>query len=297
MAASEQGRRSAVRVGISGWRYAAWRGGAFYPQGLVQRQELHYASRRFGAIEINGTFYSLQRATSFRRWREDTPDDFVFAVKGPRYLTHMLRLREPGGALANFFASGLLELGRKLGPILWQLPPTFPFDTDRLDAFFDALPRTQRQAAALAARHDARVKDPGWAGAEPEAVLRHALEVRHPTFRDPAFPELLRRHEVALTVADSPEWPFHGDATADFVYLRLHGAEELYVSGYDDAALDRWAERVRIYAGGGEPEDPPRLATKRAPRRPRDVFMFFDNDSKVRAPHDAMGLIRRLGAG
>src|SRR5690606_7473638 len=143
-----------------------------------------------------------------------TPDDFVFSVKGPRYLTHMLRLREPRAALANFFASGVLELGRKLGPILWQLPPNFPFDRDRLAAFFEAVPRTQGEAAVLAARHDARVKDPGWAAADAETVLRHALEVRHPTLQNPGFPEFLRRHEVALTVADSPEWPFHGDATA-----------------------------------------------------------------------------------
>ena len=238
-----------VRVGISGWRYAPWRGGTFYPDGLKQRCELHHASRRFGAIEINGTFYSLQRASSFRSWRDDTPDGFLFAIKGGRFVTHMRRLKDAGPALANFFASGVLELGEKLGPVLWQLPASFRF---------------------------------------------HALEVRHPSFADPAFPELLREHGVALVLSDAPGWAAYGDATADFAYFRLHGAEELYASGYDDAALDKWAERVRSFAGGGEPDDPPRLAKRKAQRRRRDVFVFFDNDAKVRAPHDAMALMRRL---
>ncbi len=240
-----------VRVGISGWRYAPWRGGTFYPDGLKQRCELHHASRRFGAIEINGTFYSLQRASSFRSWRDDTPDGFLFAIKGGRFVTHMRRLKDTEPALANFFASGVLELGDK-------------------------------------------PKEPGWSGAVAHRPIRHALEVRHPSFADPAFPELLRKHGVALVLSDAPGWAAYGDATADFAYFRLHGAEELYASGYEDAALDRWAERTRIFAGGREPDDPPRLAKRKAPRRRRDVFVFFDNDAKVRAPHDAMALMRRL---
>ena len=287
-------RGGTVRVGISGWRYAPWRRGTFYPDGLKQRCELHYASRRFGAIEINGTFYSLQRASSFRSWRDDTPDGFLFALKGGRFVTHMRRLKDTGPALANFFASGVLELGDKLGPILWQLPASFRFDADRLAGFFDALPRTQGEAVTLARRHDGKPKEPGWSGAVAHRPIRHALEVRHPSFADPTFPDLLREHGVALVLSDAPGWAAYGDATADFAYIRLHGAEELYASGYENAALDSWAERVRIFAGGGEPEDPPRLAKQRAPRRNRDVFVFFDNDAKVRAPHDAMALMRRL---
>lgn len=287
-------RGGTVRIGISGWRYTPWRGGTFYPEGLKQRCELHYASRRFGAIEVNGTFYSLQRASSFRSWRDDTPDGFQFALKGGRFITHMRRLQDPEAALANFFASGVLELGEKLGPILWQLPPSFRFDPDRLAAFFERLPRSQGEAVKLAHRHDGKPKDPGWAGAVARAPVRHALEVRHPSFEDPAFPDLLRRHDIAQVVADAPDWPAFGDATADFVYVRLHGAEELYASGYGDAELDRWAARVHTFARGREPDEPPRLATRRAPQRNREVFVFFDNDAKVRAPHDAAALMRRL---
>lgn len=264
-----------IRVGISGWRYDGWRG-VFYPKGLPQRSELEYASRHFPAIEINGTFYSLQRAAYFRRWRAETPDDFVFAVKGGRFITHMKKLKEPGQALANFFASGLLALGPKLGPILWQFPASFGFDPERIAAFFRAVPRSHREAAALARKHDRRVKDPCVA-AEGDWPIRHAMEVRHRSFEAEAYLDLLRAHGVANVVADAPGWPRIEAKTADFAYIRLHGAEERYASGYDRDALARWARLVRKWAEGGD-----------------DVFVFFDNDAKVRAPFDAIELMTML---
>lgn len=287
----------AIRIGISGWRYAPWRG-VFYPPGLPQRRELEFAARCFDSVEINGSFYSLQTPVSYAAWREATPDGFVFAVKGPRYLTHMLKLRDVETPLANFFASGLLRLGDRLGPILWQLPPFLRFDRDRLAAFFDLLPRDLAQAQALARRRDpARMRGRTALAIESNAPLRHALEVRHESFRDPAFVELLREHAIALVVADTAgRWPLLEDVTVDFVYIRLHGGEELYVSGYDDAALDDWAARIRAWATGTQPRAARRASTAPPPAsRARDVYCYFDNDAKVRAPFDALGLMRRLG--
>ena len=286
-----------VRVGISGWRYPPWRG-TFFPAGLRQQDELAYASRQVNAIEINGTFYSLQRATSFRTWFEQTPEDFVFTVKGPRYITHLLRLKEVDIPLANFFASGVLRLEHKLGPFLWQLPPTFAFDPKRLTSFFERLPRSTGAAARLARRHGSVVKSP-WTKTVRDMPLRHALEVRHPSFEDPDFIALLRAHDVAMVVADTAgKWPLIEDVTADFVYVRLHGDEELYVSGYHPSALQAWKTKVQRWRRGTSP------ATARCLKRPlpprsagRDVFVFFDNDVKVRAPFDAMTLAHGLGLG
>ena len=287
----------AIRIGISGWRYAPWRG-VFYPRGLPQRRELEYAAHRFDSVEINGSFYSLQTPDSYTAWRDATPPGFVFSVKGPRYLTHMLKLREVETPLANFLASGLLRLGDRLGPILWQLPPFLRFDAARLAGFFDLLPRDLEQALALARRRDvARMRGRSALAIDANRPLRHALEVRHESFRDPAFVELLRAHDIALVVADTAgRWPLLEDVTADFVYLRLHGDEELYVSGYDDNALDDWAARISAWAAGGQPQGA-RLAGEGAPpaRKARDVYCYFDNDAKVRAPFDALGLMRRLG--
>jgi uncharacterized protein YecE (DUF72 family) len=273
-----------ARVGISGWRYAPWRG-VFYPEALPQRLELHYAAQHLNTVEINGSFYSLQRPTSYRRWDEDTPDDFVFSVKGPRYITHLLRLRNCRTALANFFASGVLALGGKLGPVLWQLPERNTFDPEVVAAFFGLLPRSTGEAAALAADHDARLDDRSWFGPVADRPLRHALEVRHPSFLAPESFELLRRYGVALVAADAAgRWPSPREVTADFVYARLHGAEELYTSGYTDAALDDWARVVGGWRDGtGTPDGVG-----------RDVFVYFDNDVKVRAPFDAMALAQRL---
>ncbi|MDV3206975.1 DUF72 domain-containing protein [Rhodococcus ruber] len=268
-----------VRIGISGWRYAEWRGD-FYPAGLVQRRELEYAAERFGSIEINGTFYALQRPSSFLRWRDETPDGFVFAVKGGRYVTHMKRLVDVDDALANFFASGVLALGPKLGPVLWQLPPSLAFEPELIAGFVERLPASTTEAAALAARHTEKVPgERAWTETEADRPLRYALEVRHPSFTDPAAAALLARLGVALVVADTAgRFPFLTEATADFVYVRLHGDTELYASGYAPETLDEWAARIRGWRSEG-----------------RDVYVYFDNDIKGYAPWDALELQRRVG--
>ncbi|MDN4174326.1 DUF72 domain-containing protein [Nocardioides sp. SOB77] len=267
-----------IRVGISGWTYAGWRGD-FYPPGLVQRRELAYAAERMTSIEVNGSFYSLQRPTSYAAWRDQTPDDFVFAVKGGRYITHLKRLRDVDTALANFLASGVLALGPKLGPLLWQLPERLAFDAALVDDFFSRLPRTTTEAAALAAGHDDKVpEDRALTVADAERPLRHALEFRSETWcTDEAF-DLMRRHGVACVVADTARrFPMPEQVTADHVYVRLHGDTELYASGYGPEALDRWAEKCRAWSEHG------------------DVFVYFDNDAKGHAPHDALALIDRVG--
>jgi uncharacterized protein YecE (DUF72 family) len=282
-----------VKVGISGWRYARWRG-VFYPEGLRQKDELAFAAKTFPTIEINGTFYSLQRPAMFGAWIEETPDDFVFSLKGPRFITHMLKLKNTKSALANFFASGLLRLEHKLGPILWQLPPQMRFDAERLRAFFDLLPRDTNAAGQLARKHNAKLKARAWLQTATNRKLRHALEVRHDSFNAPAFIALLRKHQIGLVVADTEEWPLLMDVTADFVYCRLHGSEQLYTSGYDDPALTVWTKRIRDWTHGRE-ADGPHASPVRAPRRKsRDVYVYFDNDAMVRAPFDALDLIKKL---
>ena len=264
-------------IGISGWTYAGWRGG-FYPKGLAHKRELEYAAEHVNSIEINGSFYSLQRPTSYLAWRQRTPESFLFSVKGPRFITHMKKLRGVDLPLANFFASGVLALGPKLGPILWQLPPSLGYDPQRLADFFALLPRTTGAAALLAEGHEERLKDRSWTQTDADRPLRHALEVRHGTYDVPAFPALLREHDIALVTADTAgKWPFLEDQTSDFAYVRLHGDEELYVSGYSEESLEMWERKCRRWGEGG-----------------RDVFVYFDNDVKVRAPFDAMSLARRL---
>jgi uncharacterized protein YecE (DUF72 family) len=266
-----------VRVGISGWTYKPWRG-EFYPPGLRQKDELTYAAGLLPSIEINGSFYSLQRPESYQAWRERTPDGFVFALKGGRFITHMKKLADVEQPLANFFASGPLALGDKLGPVLWQLPPTLGYDAERLERFFDLLPRTTKEAGVLASAHDERVDGRAWTEPVGDHPIRHALEVRHDTFLAPELLDLLRRHDVAVVVADTAgRWPLLREVTSDFAYVRLHGDTELYTSGYDDEALDRWAALVRTWAERGT-----------------DVYVYFDNDVKVRAPFDAMALRDRL---
>ncbi|HKV46730.1 MAG TPA: DUF72 domain-containing protein [Candidatus Acidoferrales bacterium] len=288
------GASGTVRIGISGWNYAGWRG-QFYPAKLAHRLELAYAANIFPTIEINGTFYSLQRPESFAKWRDATPEDFVFAVKGSRFITHMLRLTNAKVPLANFFASGVLRLGTKLGPILWQLPPKFKFDPQKLQRFFKMLPRDTGAAAALARKHDKRVSGRCWMRTDSARAIRHCLEIRNKTFLVPEFIELLRANDVGLVCSDAVEWPRLMNATSDFVYCRLHGSEGLYASGYDDTALEKWAERVTAWARGDEPEDATRVIQKAGRKRnARDVFVYFDNDAKVRAPFDAQGLMGRL---
>jgi len=291
------GRRAAdggTYVGISGWTYAGWRG-VFYPEKLAHKRELEYASRKMASIEINGSFYSLQRPTSYRRWYEETPPGFPFAVKGSRFITHMKKLRDVETALANFFASGVLRLAEKLGPILWQFPERMPVDLERYERFLELLPKTSIEAAALAERHDERLAGRAWPEADAETPLRHAFEIRHPGLLGPEFIALLRRHNAALVFADTAgRWPYTEDVTADFVYVRLHGAEELYASGYSDAQLDWWAARIREWRRGREPADRACVTPAAPSRAARDVFVYFDNDAKVHAPFDAMRLMERL---
>ncbi len=287
--------RMAIRIGISGWRYARWRG-TFYPVGLAQRRELEYAAGCFPSVEINGSFYSLQRPDSFQRWHDETPEDFVFSVKGPRFITHMKRLRDCEQALANFFASGILRLGAKMSPILWQLPPTLRFDAALLDAFLGSLPRDSEAALARARQRDtALMQGRSALGIDRQRPIRHALEVRHDSFCDPACMRLLRRHNVAVVVADTAgKFPYLEDISADFVYVRLHGDAQLYASGYSDTALDRWAARIAAWADGAEPHDAARVGARARKRAMRDVYCYFDNDMKVHAPFDARGLMQRL---
>jgi uncharacterized protein YecE (DUF72 family) len=289
-------RSGTVRIGISGWRYPPWRG-VFYPGKLPQRAELEYASRKFASIEINGSFYSLQRPEYYAQWRDQTPDGFVFSIKGGRFITHMLKLRGVETALANFFASGVANLAEKMGPYLWQLPPMLGYDAGRLAAFFDLLPRDTDAAAALARRRDAKVKGRARLAFGPNRPLRHALEVRHPSYANAEFVALLRAHRNGLVVADTAgRWPYAEDVTADFGYARLHGDKVLYVSGYTPASLAGWAERIRAWAAGGQVGDARLFAPHDACAAvPRDVYVYFDNDAKVKAPRDARRLARLLG--
>jgi uncharacterized protein YecE (DUF72 family) len=265
-----------ARIGISGWTYAGWRGD-FYPRGLAHRRELEYASRRLTSIEVNGTFYSLQKPSSFAAWAEQTPSDFVFSIKAGRFITHMKRLRGTELAVANYFASGPLALGAKLGPVLWQLPPTLAYDEALLRDFFTGVPRTTAQAAAVAAGHDERVTQP-FTEVRVDVPLRHAVEVRHPSMATDEALALFRELDVAVVVADSAHrFPCVEEVTGSFVYVRLHGDDELYVSGYTAQALDRWATLVR----GWLADD-------------LDVYVYFDNDVKGYAPHDAMALMERV---
>jgi uncharacterized protein YecE (DUF72 family) len=286
-----------IRIGVSGWRYAPWRG-HFYPKDLPQRAELEYAARCFSSIEINGSFYSLQSPSSWQAWYEATPEDFVFGVKGPRYITHMLRLKKVNKALANFFASGIFKLREKLGPILWQFPPNFAFDVERFAEFLALLPQDLNAAAALARKRESFMKHRTALSIGANHRMRYALEVRHESFNDPRFVRLLREHNVALVIAETARrWPMLQDITADFLYLRLHGDKKLYRSGYSDNALARWAERISTWCQGAEPEDAIKAEPQLKPAAtPRAVFCFFDNtDEKLRAPADANTLMRKLG--
>jgi uncharacterized protein YecE (DUF72 family) len=287
---------STAFVGISGWRYPPWRG-VFYPPGLPQHRELEYASRALPTIEINGTFYSLQTPESFQRWYEQTPSGFVFSVKGARYITHIRRLRDIDAPLANFFASGLFNLREKLGPILWQFPPSFRFDPERMKRFLELLPKDTEHALSLARHRERRMVGRVRLAIDAPRPLRHAVEIRHESFIDESFVQMLHEQNIALVVADTAgKWPYCEDVTADFLYLRLHGDKELYASGYTDEALERWATRIQAWRAGFQPDDAHLISTAFTPQqRPRDVYCYFDNDIKVRAPFDAKALIEKLG--
>lgn len=269
-----------VWVGISGYDYRGWRG-RFYPEGLPRARWLEYASRTFSSVEINGTFYSLKSPAVFAGWREQVPRrGFVFAVKGSRFITHNLKLRRAKTALANFYASGVLALGGLTGPFLWQLPAGYRYDEERLEGFLRLLPRSSVEAARLAERHDERLRRGALVSTDVEVPYRHAFEVRHESYFAEPFYAQLRRHGCALVIADSAgRFPYAEELTADFVYVRLHGSRELYTSGYDDQELAEWARRIRRWT--------------RRPRR--DAYVYFDNDAKVFAPHDARRLAALLG--
>ncbi|PYY37105.1 MULTISPECIES: DUF72 domain-containing protein [unclassified Curtobacterium] len=267
-----------VRIGLSGWQYDSWRGD-FYPEGLAKRRWLEHVGDRFPAVEVNGSFYSLQRPSRYRAWRAAVPEGFRFALKGGRYLTHMLRLRNVDTALANFFASGPLELGPALGPVLWQLPEHVVPTPEVLDAFLAALPRSHGDAATLATGHDAKVAEPATTTEHARLRIDHALEVRSPDAGTPEHLAVLRRHRVALVDSHAGDFPrFVHDTDAPLAYLRLHGAPHTYHDGYPPEALADWASTVRRHDEAG-----------------RDVWVFFDNDAERHAPWDALGLARLVG--
>jgi uncharacterized protein YecE (DUF72 family) len=294
-----------LRVGISGWTYPPWRG-KFYPAKLQQKRELEFAARQFNSIEINGTFYSMQTPSSFETWYEQTPNDFVFAIKGSRFITHMKKLKDVEKAAANFFASGVLRLREKLGPILWQFPERMPYEPDRFEEFLQILPRDFKQAVKLGRKHDDRLKSRAYLRVDENREIRHAFELRNPQFMCSEFVNLLRRHNAALVFADTAQkWPYCEEVTADFIYIRLHGSKELYASGYGEKELRWWAERVNVWARGKEPSDAHRVshedvAAQNRRRRARavaerDVYVYFDNDAKVFAPFNAIRLSEMLG--
>lgn len=266
-----------VRVGISGFRYSSFRG-TFYPTGLRQRDELAYAAARLGTVEINGSFYRLLRPQTYACYHEQTPNGFVFAVKGSRYITHTKKLIGVREAVANFFASGVLCLEDKLGPILWQLPGSMPCESARLQALFELLPGDRAGAVRLAKRYASRGQAGALRAGRPSLRLRYALEVRHPDCVTPELTQLLSRYEIALVIADAAgRFPCVEALTTDFVYVRLHGHTELYASGYGPRLLKRWAERVVSWNAAG-----------------KDVYLYFDNTTYARAPFDAIALQRAL---
>lgn len=259
-----------IRVGIGGWTYEPWRG-TFYPAGLKHADELRYAGEHLTTIEINGTFYRTQTAASFAKWRDETPDGFVFSVKGHRAVVNKRVLAEAGEAIDWFYRSGILALQDKLGPVLWQFAPHKKFDVEDFGAFLALLPKEKE-------------------GRE----MRHVVEVRSETFLVPAFVELLRKHEVAVVCADSDDYPAIADVTAPFVYMRLQRTEEGIDTGYAAADLDAWAGRARVFASGGAPDDLVRFHPKPAAKKKRDVFVYMIAGAKVRAPAAAMALIERV---
>jgi uncharacterized protein YecE (DUF72 family) len=259
-----------IRVGIGGWTFEPWRG-IFYPKGLAQKRELEFASRQLTSIEINGTYYGSQKPESFAKWREETPDDFVFAVKGPRFATNRRVLAEAGESIHRFFASGVLALGDKLGPVNWQFAPTKSFDPKDFARFLELLPK----------RIEGR-------------DIKHAVEVRHESFRTAEFVALAREHEVAIVLAGQSKYPLIADVAAPFVYVRIMGASEAHESGYAKDDIDAWASRARAWASGGAPDDLPTLAPPPKPRKRRDVFLFAISGFKERNPAAARALVECL---
>lgn len=266
-----------IWIGTSGWAYPEWRG-VYYPPGLVHRLELEYLAGRLSTVELNGSFYSLRRPLNYRAWYDRTPKSFVFAVKGHRFVTHLRRLRDPHISVANFLGSGVLELGEKLGPVLWQFPERVSFDPVLVREFLAALPVDHVGAAKLIDHYATLLpSDPPIRTVEP-LPLRHAMEVRHPSFATTRFFDLLSEYRVALVSADTAgKWPYFEESTADFTYVRLHGATELYVSAYSRTELANWAKKIRAWSQTG------------------DVYVYFDNTARTAAPHNAELLAELLG--
>ncbi|WP_294320995.1 DUF72 domain-containing protein [uncultured Sphingomonas sp.] len=259
-----------IRIGIGGWSFPPWRG-TFYPDKLAQKRELEFASRAVTAIEINATYHGTQKPASFANWAATAPDGFVFAVKASKYCTNRKVLAEAGESIERFIGSGIAELGDKLGPILWQFMATKKFDADDFAAFLSLLPDTHAGVA-----------------------LRHAVQVRHESFAVPAFVDMARKAGVAIVHADSADYPAIADVTGDFTYARLENAQEHVATGYDDAALDRWADAARTWASGGVPDGLPYVDAAPPTKKPRETFVFFINGAKLRAPAGAQALIARL---
>jgi uncharacterized protein YecE (DUF72 family) len=264
------GKSGQIYLGVGGWTFAPWRG-VFYPEKLTQAKELSYAASKLTSIEINGTYYGSQKPESFRKWASEVPDGFVFSVKGPRFATNRRVLAEAGDSIKRFYDSGVTEMGDRLGPVLWQFAPTKKFDEADFGKFLELLPET-------------------FGG----QTLRHVVEVRNDSFKDPAFITLLRKFAIPVVYADHAKYPAIADVTGDFVYARLQTGDDAVKTAYPPKALDQWAARIKAWASGGEPKDLPRVDKKSAEKKPRDVFAYVIHEGKIRAPHGAMALIERV---
>lgn len=262
-------QKGKIHIGIGGWTFAPWRG-VFYPEKLAQSKELSYAASKLTSIEINGTYYGSQKPETFRKWANEVPDGFIFSVKGPRFATNRRVLAEAGDSIQRFYDSGLLELGDRLGPVLWQFAPTKKFDETDFGAFLELLPR-EREGR----------------------TLRHVVEVRHESFKTPAFIALLRKFSIPVVYADHATYPAIADITGDFVYARLQTGKDTVTTAYDPKQLEQWAARLQLWASGGEPDDLPRVDDSPAKKQPRDVFAYVIHEGKIRAPTGAMDLIAR----
>ncbi len=283
-----------IFVGMAGWSYEGWRG-SFYPDDLKQKDELAHASRRIHTIEVNGTFYSLFRPNSYLSWYAETPADFNFSLKGPKYITHERRLKDFQTPLSNFLASGILALRDKLGCILWQFPPNMPFTRERFEPFLAALPHDMKAAAVMGQGHSTWLEGRTFLDVQENHRLRHAFEGRHPSFRDPVFVELAKHYGVAIVVGDTAgRWPLIEDVTSDFMYLRLHADETKYPDGYTKDSLEYWGKRITCWSKGTQPDDAALVVRAQPALEPRTVFAYFDNDVKETAPLNALSMITHL---
>lgn len=283
-----------IRIGMSGWTFPNWRG-RFYPKKLPHKQELEYASRKVTSIEINGTFYSLQRPNTFQNWYNQTPEDFVFALKAPQFITHVLRLKDCLEPLCTFLASGVLCLKQKLGPILWQFPPYVTLKDDRFEKFIKMLPHHSQQAAELSENHNPKFSGRVWTEAGGDYPVRHAFEFRHPSFQNKDFIEMLKGHNVAAVIADCAEKsPYFEDLTADFVYIRMQGDIPAFKKGYSDAALKQMAKRIKTWSSGKQIKNPKCVSDGKPYSGKKDIFVYFNNDEKINAPVDAMRMLKLL---